>query len=338
MARARAQRESLHQHAVETAGRLAAAPFPNAVETERVHDILKHIASSSFGTTALVIVTDQEGNYRGAIEPVQLLKAQGTSRLAELLRTEWPTVAPEVDQEHAVSIAAKAQVAALPVVAIDGKPVGIIPPVTLLEVLAHEHREDIHRLVGILREQAGSRHALEDPPIRRAMSRLPWLMVGLVMSAGATAVMTGFERDLQANIAIAFFIPALVYITDAIGTQTEAIAIRGLSVHRRPLPRILLLEILTGGLIGGAIAVLAFLGIWFAFGSIELALGVAVSLFLAGTLASALGLLLPWMLSRMRVDPAFGTGPVATIIQDVVTIVIYLIIMTALTGPMGDHS
>jgi len=202
----------------------------------------------------------------------------------------------------------------------------------LREVLAHEHREDMHRLVGILREQAGSRHALEDPPIRRVTKRLPWLIVGLAMSTGATAVMAWFERDLQANVAIAFFIPALVYIADATGTQTEAIAIRGLSVHRRPLPKILMLEILTGGMIGCVVAFLALFGVWVAFENLTLAIGVAVSLLLAGTLASALGLLLPWILSSTRIDPAFGTGPVATIIQDVLTIGIYLTIMTALPG------
>ena len=332
MAGARGQTEVLHPHAVETAGHLAAAPFPIAVQTEKVHDALERIALSSFSTSALVIVTDQDGNYRGAIEPIQLLKAPRTSQLAELARTEWPIVAPEIDQEHAVSVAAKAQVAALPVIAMDGKPVGIIPPTTLLKVLAHEHREDMHRLVGILREQAGSRHALEDPPVRRATKRLPWLIVGLAMSTGATAVMAWFERELQANVAIAFFIPALVYIADAIGTQTEAIAIRGLSVHRQPLPKILLLEVLTGGMIGCVVALLALLGVWATFGSLILALGVAASLLLAGTLASALGLLLPWILSRTRIDPAFGTGPVATIVQDVLTIGIYLTIMTALLG------
>lgn len=320
----------LHAHALETAGGLAAAPFPAVVETQTVQDALENIGRGSFATSALLIVTDQTGRYRGAIEPCRLLTARGATSIATLMPAEWPTIAPDVDQEHAVLLAAKAKVAALPVVSADGKPVGIIPPMALLEVLAHEHREDMHRLVGILKEQAGSRHALEDPPARRAAKRLPWLIVGLAMSAAATAVMAGFESHLQANVTIAFFIPALVYVADAIGTQTEAIAIRGLSVRHSPLGKILLLELMTGGMIGSVVAIVALFGVWLAFGSIALALGVAVSLLLAGTLASALGLLLPWMLSRMRVDPAFGTGPVATIIQDVLTLVIYLTVMTAL--------
>jgi magnesium transporter len=35
-------------------------------------------------------------------------------------------------------------------------------------------------------------------------------------------------------------------------------------------------------------------------------------------------------LSRLGLDPAFGSGPVATIIQDVLTIIIYFTVMTSL--------
>jgi magnesium transporter len=324
--------ESLHYHGMESAGDLAVTSFPSAVETESVQQVLDRIARSSFATSDLLIVVDRDGSYRGAVDLVRLLHAPAGSLVSELVRSDWPYITPNAGQGHAVQLAAEAKVASLPVVTPSGRVVGVIPPVTVLEVLAHEHRADVHRLVGILRERAGSRHALEDPPVRRAARRLPWLLVGLAMSAAATAVMAKYENALQANVTIAFFIPALVYLTDAIGTQTEAIAVRGLSARRKPFAKILLLEFLTGGMIGVVLAVAALLGIWFAFGSIMLGLGVAISLLLAGTLASSIGLVLPWILSNVRIDPAFGTGPVATITQDVLTIIIYFSVMTALLG------
>lgn len=319
-------------HAMETAGRLAVAAFPTALDSEPVRDVLARLSAGAFDVPDLVLVLDAAGRYRGAVELAQVLRAPPSRTAGELIRADWPRVAPELDQEHAVQVAAEAKVAALPVIDADGRPVGIIPPVVLLEVLAREHREDMHRFAGILKERAGSRHALEDPPGRRAARRLPWLLVGLAMSALATGVMARFEAALQANVVIAFFIPALVYLTDAIGTQTEAIAIRGLSARRKPLPRILLLELMTGGMIGLALAVVAFAGIWLAFGDVLLGLGVSIALLIAGTLASSLGLILPWMLAKLRIDPAFGTGPVATIIQDVLTIVVYFTVMTTLLG------
>jgi magnesium transporter len=139
--------------------------------------------------------------------------------------------------------------------------------------------------------------------------------------------MAGFEKALSTNVAIVFFIPALVYLADAIGTQTEAIAVRGLALTRTPFPIVLLREIVTGGLIGACLGLLAVLGVWAVFGDWRLAIGVGVSLFAAGTLASAIGLTLPWLLSRFGIDPALGSGPVATIVQDVLTLLVYFVVL-----------
>jgi magnesium transporter len=81
-------------------------------------------------------------------------------------------------------------------------------------------------------------------------------------------------------------------------------------------------------LIGLPLSILAFLGIWLVFQDFRLAIGVATALFAASVIASMLGLLLPWLLARSGSDPAFGSGPVATIIQDVLTIAIYFGVMT----------
>lgn len=155
------------------------------------------------------------------------------------------------------------------------------------------------------------------------------------MSTMAIGAMASFERTLAANVTITFFIPALVYLADAIGTQTEAIAVRGLSIRKLSLGRILAAEIATGALIGSALAILAFLGVWLAFGSAVVGVCVGISLFAAGTLASSIGLLLPWILTQMKIDPAFGSGPVATIIQDVLTILIYFGFVTMLLPRVG---
>lgn len=317
-------------HAPETAGRLALRSFPTASAAELAAAIRDRLARESHEIVDLVLVTDSAGRYRGVVELRHVLQARKDQPVAAMMRTDWPVVSPETDQEHAVEAASRAGVAALPVVTRDGRPWGILSPRVLLDVLAREHREDLHRIVGILRERAGAEHALEDPPLLRAARRLPWLLVGLAMSAMAVGVMAGFERVLKSDVTIAFFIPALVYLADAIGTQTEAMVVRGLSLHKLSLWPMLLMELATGGLIGLALAVITFFGVWLIVGNMILGLGVAISLLAAGTLASSIGLLLPWMLSRTNIDPAFGSGPVATIIQDVLTILIYFAVMSAL--------
>jgi len=317
-------------HKPETAGRLAVASVATASADQTVADVRLSLGGARHEIVDLVAVLDGDGRYRGAADMRDLLTAADDAAMAAIVSPGWPTVAPETDQEHAAAAATAARVATLPVVDRDGRLVGCIPATVLLDVLAREHREDLHRVAGILREREGARHALEDPPMARVARRLPWLLVGLVLSAGAAAVMAGFEAMMRANVAVAFFIPSLVYLTDAIGTQTEAIAVRGLAVRRRPLGRLLAGEALTGGAIGLILGVLAVIGIWAVFGDPRIAASVGIALVLAGMLAASIGLMLPWTLARWGVDPAFGSGPVATIIQDVATIAVYFSIAAML--------
>jgi magnesium transporter len=142
--------------------------------------------------------------------------------------------------------------------------------------------------------------------------------------------MSRFESLLAANIAIAFFVPAIVYIADAVGTQAEAVAVRGISLTEGLSRPVLSGEFGTGVLIGGAFALLSFPAIWIAFGNIGLAATVALTLIAAASVATSIGVVLPWIFARLGYDPAYGSGPVATVIQDVVSLVIYFCVATAL--------
>jgi magnesium transporter len=317
----------------ESAGRLAVKSIPIFPETCLLREVRAQLRKPGFESIEAVLALDAKGRYAGAASLGDVLRAPDSATLASVERKDWPRVSPDTDQEHAAGVAYHRGVTAIPVVEADGRPFGLVPALALLETLAQEHQEDLHRLAGILKQRAGARQALDDPPWRRAGARLPWLLVGLALSTAATAVMAGFERVLHANILVAFFIPALVYLADAVGTQTEAIAVRGLSLRMRPLPPLLLSEIATGILIGLPLSLLAFLGIFAVYGELWLAFGVAAALFAASTLASAFGLVLPWLLARAGTDPAFGSGPVATIVQDVLTIVIYFAIMVLVLAP-----
>lgn len=75
---------------------------------------------------------------------------------------------------------------------------------------------------------------------------------------------------------------------------------------------------------------LTFPAVWLAFSDLRLAVAVSGSLVVAGGLATTVGLLLPWWLSRMKRDPAFGSGPLATVIQDVLTLLTYFAFVTML--------
>jgi magnesium transporter len=306
----------------------AATHLVTRVPTAHPDDIAalarERLQDGAWDAVEAVYIVDGERRLRGLVRLNDLLRLAPDQPLREVMRTDLPRVAPELDQEQVASIALAAGLAAVPVTDAHERLLGAVPAERLLAILRREHIEDLHRIVGIANGAHPSRHALEAPPFERVRARLPWLVVGLLGSIVATWVVARFEHALTAQIAVAFFVPGLVYLADAIGTQTEAVAVRGLSMNHFPSLRTLLAgELVTGVLIGFALAALAFPLVWLAFGNLALAVAVSAALVTAGATATGVGLFLPWLLSRLGLDPALGSGPVATVIQDVLSLLVY---------------
>jgi magnesium transporter len=229
------------------------------------------------------------------------------------------------DQERVATLAVEYALTSVPVTGEDEVLLGVVPARALIDVLRREHEEDIHRLAGFTGGSQQARDALSEPPLRRLRHRLPWLIVGLAGSMIATLVVASFEGALEQRVAIAFFVPAIVYLADAIGTQTEAIAVRSLSLGPFRIGRMLWQEMGTGLLIGAVLGSIAVAGVALAFDDALLGLTVGIAILVAGTIATSIGLLLPWVLERLGFDPAFGSGPVATVIQDVLSLLAYFV-------------
>jgi magnesium transporter len=295
--------------------------------TDTIADAAARLKSAKATQSTNVYVLDGHGRLVGVMPVATLLRHRGDQRLGDVMLASPPAVASETDQEHVASHGLHHELGEVPVVDGGGRFVGVVPPQALLHILRREHVEDLHRMAGIQREATHARRALEAPPMRRARDRLPWLLVGLMGSMIATAIVDGFAATLQARVAVAFFMPGLVYLTDAIGTQSEAIMVRGLSTTRASAGRLFRGELITGLLLGGALGSLAFLGVLLAYHNVALALAVGGTIVAGGLTACGVGVGLPWLLARAGKDPAYGSGPLGTIVQDVLTLLVYFLIV-----------
>src|SRR5687768_7560629 len=245
--------------------------------------------------------------------------------MESLMDRSAPVVAPSVDQEIAAWRAVRHRESALAVVDGHRHFVGVIPPHRLLTVLLSEHEEDLSRLAGFQKTTSVARATSEERVARRFQHRLPWLLLGLGGALLAADLVGAFETHLQLNLMLAFFIPGIVYLADAVGTQTETVVVRGLSVGvgmRRMVGR----ELLAGLAIGVALALVAGPLVWWRWGEADVALCVALAIFAASNAATIAGMAVVWMLARFGRDPAFGTGPLSTVIQDLLSILIYFAI------------
>jgi magnesium transporter len=274
-----------------------------------------------------VYVVDDDGGLAGLVPLTSLFDCLDGELVRTRIQRPEVTVRDDLDQEHVALTAIRYGLSEVPTVDANGRFVGVVPASALLLVLHHEHVEDVDRLSGILRRTEHAARSLEEPPSRRVRERLPWLLVGLAGSAVATAVVVGFEKSFEQRVTVAFFMPGIVYLADAIGTQTEAIAVRGLSFLHPVGARLFFSEMWTGFLLGLALALPAFPGVWWAFGDPRLALAVATAIIVAGTIATAVGLGFPLLLARLGKDPALGSGPLATVVQDVLSLATYLVVV-----------
>lgn len=306
-------------HVSETAGHMMVAAVATAGPAQDAGAAFHALAGQGFDCLQNLHVVDDERRLLGIVPLTALAAAPPGATLARLMRRVTPLHA-----QDRVRPARHRDLAAPPVVDRHGRLLGCIPPQAMLALGRHAHARDVARIAGIVHDpQRAQEHTLDDAPWRRAAARLPWLIIGLLGSALTAALVAGFEHQLARHLAVAFFIPAIVYLADAVGTQTEAAVVRGLSFGPMPLGRLLAGEVATGVLIGLALGIAAFPLVGLAMGDWALALAVAGAVGVAASVSTACGLLLPWLLARFGADPAFGSGPVATVIQDTLSLLLY---------------
>lgn len=313
-----------------TAGEHTVTVVPMFAPDMSAGDARKDMLGRSFDSASDIVLRDEHGRLLGLVSIEQLLAAEHDVALADLADLDPPIVAPGVDQEVAAWHAVQHDESGLAVVGPGGEFKGLVPRRRLLRVLLEEHDEDMARLGGYLKGSRVALTAAEEPVHKRFAHRMPWLLLGLAGAMLSAGIIGSFEERLAANVTLAFFLPGVVYMADAVGTQTEAVVVRGLSVGAS-IRRLARGEAVTGFIIGVTMA-LAFLPFALLYGDAAVALTAAISLFAACSVASALAMALPWLLNRLGRDPAFGSGPLATVVQDLVSITVYLLTAATIVG------
>ena len=306
----------------------ATARVPVVSPSQSTAEARHYMVGKSFDFVDEIVVLDQ-GRLVGLVALTHLLEAPEETLLGDLADPDSVVIRPGESEEGTAWRMVHRRQSNLAVVDSDGAFVGLVPSHRLIGRLLAQHDEDAARLGGYLASSGRARLAAEEPVSRRLLHRLPWLLVGLVGAMASAVIVGAFETQLDEVVLLAFFVPAVVYMADAVGTQTETLLIRGMSASidmRTVVRRELITGVLIGALIGLAFFVFALVG-W---GDADVALAVALALTASCSIATSVATVLPRLLSRFGSDPAFGSGPLATIIQDLLSIAVYLAIATAI--------
>jgi magnesium transporter len=301
----------------------ATTAVPVAAPHDCVAGVFAGLRGHRFDSASVIAVVDG-GRLRGVVTLERLLAAPDAATMADVMDADPPAVAPHTNQEHAAWRAFQHGEPGLAVVDEAGRFGGLVPPQQLLGVLLEEHHEDLARLSGFAAATAEARSASTAPVLRRLTQRLPWLIVGFAGALLSALVVGLFEDDLRQEVLIAYFVPGVVYLADAVGAQTVTLVVRGLSLGvsiRRTAVR----EVVTGicvGFVLGAVALPSVLLIW---GDARVAWAVAIALFAASSFATLIALALPALIHRFGKDPAYGAGPLSTVVQDLLSLLVYFL-------------
>lgn len=314
----------------ETAGSILAKNVLTASPNQELRHILRAITDESWDDIQYAYVVDDAHKLMGIVDLAKFSKTDANSSLQDLMSPPTVTISPHADQEKAVLVAVKNDMTAVPVVDKAGVFLGAVPAKKIIDVMHQEHLEDALLTSGI---RGRGSHILKLATARYRVvigSRAPWLIFGAAIGLGLGFISSLFERTLAENVAIAYFVPVVAYIADSVGTQSEAITVRALATLKINIFRYMVRELFVGLALGALLGTLGVIGATLISKSLEIGAVVGLSLFSASTTAAIMASLIPIVFKKLGKDPALGSGPFATALQDVISVLVYFAFAVAL--------
>ena len=309
----------------ESIGRLLTPDFVAIRAHWTVKQALEHIRK--FGKdseTIYRIYVTENGKLIDDILLRNLILADEDTKISDLMDYNYVGVSAYDDQEEAVRIMERYDIFALPVVDSEGKLLGIVTFDDIMDISSEETTEDFQKISGINPVDQSYIHA---GVFKLWFKRIPWLLALMFANFITAEVISVYEEVLEVAIALSFFIPLLIGTAGNTGTQSATLVIRSLAIeefHTGTWLKILTKELMIGLLLGTILGVITYLrGIWGDDGKLDLAIIISLTMVVLVIWANLLGVLLPLIISKIKLDPAVISSPLVATLIDVTGILIY---------------
>jgi len=320
--------EKLLPYAEDTAGGIMGLEFVSVKADAGLRDAIETIREKKEEVENLYYlwVVDDFERLVGVISLKDLLLEPPERKVVDIMNPEVISVDVHTDQEEVVHLVKKYDLVNIPVVDGRHRLVGRITHDDIIDAIEEEVDEDISLMAGVIDQEIA-----EESTMKISKARLPWLIMGIFGGILAALVINQFESSLEKIIALSFFFPVIMAMGGNTGTQAATVVVRGLATGDVSLVnagRRLWREMrvaLINGLICGAILGLI-VGVWLS--DYGLGLIVAAALVLIIISSGFIGAAVPMALKRFNVDPALGTGPFVTTSNDILSLFIYLGLVT----------
>jgi len=278
-----------------------------------------------------LFVVGPDGKLVGVVRLRTVLISPGSTPVSELIEPTTLSLHAFDLQEEAVESFKKYDCTALPVVDAENRLVGVVTVDDVLDISEEEATEDMQKMGGM---QALDNSYMQTGLFGMIQKRVGWLILLFLGQMLTASAMGRYEHDLASALVLALFIPLIISSGGNSGSQASTLIIRALAVRDVELSdwaRVFRRELISGLILGVILAAIGFVRIFFA-PNRELAftehyglLGLAVSVSIVSVVCfgSVVGAMLPFLLSKMKLDPAVCSAPFVATFVDVTGIVIY---------------
>lgn len=278
-------------------------------------------------TINVLYIVDEKRHMQWVVSIRDLVLAQPQDTVIDIMTQEAYILHPRDDREKAVSMMQKSWLTVLPVLDAHGVLLGIVTADDILDVASEEATEDFHKWAAV----APLKQDYQNTSIQElVVKRLPWLLVLVVINLASSWVIAAFEETLAAAIALAFFIPLLIDSGGNAGAQSATIMVRAIAtgdvkMHQR---RKTFSKEIFVWLVIGVMMWLASGLLWWFRGWREVSLVVTLSMVAIVVFANCVWVLLPFVLTKLKQDPAVASGPLITSLVDAWWLLIYFSLAT----------
>jgi len=316
----------------ESIGRLMTPEFVAVKVHFTVAQTLDHIRKFGRNSETLNVIYIVDDNWKliDDIKIREIILADPDQPLSEMLDQRFVSLNAYDDQETAIRVFKDHDRVALPVTDSDGVLLGIVTFDDIMDIEEEEATEDFHKF-------GAFQNAIINPLKAKAtflyQKRILWLTILVFMNIFAGAAISNFEHVIQSMVSLMFFLPLLIGSGGNAGSQSATLMIRSLAVGDVEVSDWLKLigkEFLVSFLLG--IPMAAGVSMIASFKSPEIIFVVASTMVITVMAGSLIGLTIPFIFTKLKIDPATASAPLITSLADITGVWIYFSIASRFFG------
>jgi magnesium transporter len=325
---------ALLAYAEDNAGGLMSSRFarlrPEMTADEAI-SYLRLQSKTQVETIYYAYVLDNHQKLQGVVSFRELFSAQPQKLVREVMQTEILKIPVDMDQEQIGRIFSQQNLMALPVIEADGTMKGIVTFDDVATAIQDEATEDIQKFGGV--------ESLDAPYFKLTFAEMlrkrgGWLSILFIGEMFTATALTYYSIEIERAVVLTFFLPLIIASGGNSGSQASTLIIRALAlgeVRIKDWWRVVVKEVAMGvclGLLLGTLGILRILAwpnneVQYGPHYLKVGLTVFISVICVVSYGTIIGSMLPFILKKLKFDPASASAPFVATLVDVMGLIIY---------------